>query len=99
MTHPELGCARGEQVDFYRPNCGACRSLHPKLEQLATEYSDRLVVLKVDTRLDEGVFAMSKRLAVEKVPYFQVGSLTPRALSITVLVTTWNRVPSLRGTM
>ena len=65
-------------MDFYRPNCGACRSLHPKLEQLATEYSDRMVLLKVDTRLDEGVFAMSKRLAVEKVPYFQVGPPTSR---------------------
>jgi thiol-disulfide isomerase/thioredoxin len=73
VTHLQLGCVRGEQVGFYRPNCGACRSLHPKLEQLATEYSDRLVLLKVDTRLDEGVFAMSKRLSVEKVPYFQVG--------------------------
>lgn len=60
-------------LDFYRPNCSACRALHPKLEQLAAEYSDHMVLVKVDTRLDEAVYAMSQRMGVEKVPYFQVG--------------------------
>lgn len=83
-------------VDFYRPNCGACRSLHPKLEQLATEYSDRMVLLKVDTRLDEGVFAMSKRLAVEKVPYFQVyAPATGHVASFSITLSKINKLRSV----
>ncbi|BFF93861.1 thioredoxin-2 [Drosophila madeirensis] len=35
-------------VDFYATWCGPCKMIAPKLVELATQYADNVVVLKVD---------------------------------------------------
>jgi thioredoxin 1 len=70
-------------VDFWAPWCGPCKMVAPTLDKLAKEYSDRLVIAKVNT--DEnpewagrfGVQGIPTMLLVAggKVVHRQVGAL------------------------
>jgi thioredoxin 1 len=70
-------------VDFWAPWCGPCRLVGPILEKVAKEYSDKLVVAKVNT--DEnpewatkyGVQGIPTMLLISggKIVHRQVGAL------------------------
>jgi len=42
-------------VDFWAPWCGPCRALAPTVERVATQYSGRVKVGKVNTDENEGL--------------------------------------------
>lgn len=52
-------------VDFYAPWCGPCRMLAPIIEDIATEYGERLNVVKVD--VDESP-ATAQQFGVMSIP-------------------------------
>jgi len=70
-------------VDFWAPWCGPCKMVAPILDKLATEYSGKVVIAKVNTDEDSewankfGVQGIPTMLFVAsgKVVHRQVGAL------------------------
>lgn len=52
-------------IDFYAEWCGPCRRLRPRLEQLASEYSDDIVIYSIDA---EKAMALSKFMDIRAYP-------------------------------
>jgi thiol-disulfide isomerase/thioredoxin len=57
-------------LDFYAPSCLGCRSLWPKLKQIAEANPDVLVVT-VDTS-QRALGDMAAKLGADRLPYFQL---------------------------
>jgi len=52
-------------VDFWADWCGPCKALAPTLDDIAEEYADQLLVVKVDVVANE---ATARRLSVQSIP-------------------------------
>jgi thioredoxin 1 len=52
-------------IDFYASWCAPCRQLSPIVEELAKEYSGRIVVYKVDTDKEK---ALAQKLGISGLP-------------------------------
>lgn len=78
----------GVVVDFFAPSCNACKSMWPKLKQLASQ-NQEIVFAKVDTSKKE-LSAMAEGLNVPKLPWFLIfqGSAGDLRSSFTANLTT-----------
>ncbi len=54
-------------IDFYADWCGPCKTAAPILEEIATEYKDKIVVYKVDTQVEQELSAV---FGVKGIPAF-----------------------------
>jgi thioredoxin len=52
-------------IDFYADWCGPCKMVAPVLEELAKEYSGKLVVYKVDTENEQELAAV---FGIQSIP-------------------------------
>jgi thioredoxin len=52
-------------IDFYASWCGPCRVLSPKVEEIAKEYSGKIVVYKVDTDEEQ---ALAQSMGISSLP-------------------------------
>lgn len=52
-------------IDFYADWCGPCRKVSPIVEELANEYSGKIVVYKVDTEVER---ELSQNLGIQSLP-------------------------------
>jgi thioredoxin len=52
-------------IDFYASWCGPCRTLSPKVEEIAKEYSGKIIVYKVDTDAEQ---MLAQSLGISSLP-------------------------------
>ena len=52
-------------VDFYADWCSMCRHLHPVLDEIADDWSDRLKVVKVDVEKNP---SLAERFGIRNIP-------------------------------
>jgi thioredoxin 1 len=60
-------------VDFYADWCGPCKMIAPTLEELATDFADRLTVVKVDV---DDALSIASEYGIQSIPtlmFFQDG--------------------------
>jgi thioredoxin 1 len=60
-------------VDFYAPWCGPCQKMKPYLDEIATEMSDSVIVIRIDVDKNP---TLAKQLQIEALPtlYIYKGS-------------------------
>ena len=52
-------------VDFYAEWCGPCKAIAPVLEELSIEYSDKLIIYKIDTDKEPD---LSSLFGIQSIP-------------------------------
>jgi thioredoxin 1 len=52
-------------IDFYADWCGPCKAIAPVLEELSIDYSDRLIIYKIDTDKE---IELSSLFGIQSIP-------------------------------
>jgi thioredoxin 1 len=69
-------------VDFWAPWCGPCRMLSPIIDEIATEYADKVKVCKLNT--DENI-DLSAKFQITSIPaliFFKNGSQVEKIVGL-----------------
>jgi thioredoxin len=65
-------------VDFYADWCTPCKMMGPVIDEIATEYGERLVVGKVDVDADPSIGMRYGVMGIPTLGYFRDGKLVDR---------------------
>jgi thioredoxin 1 len=65
-------------VDFYADWCTPCKMMGPVIDEIATQYGERLVVGKVDVDADPSIAMRYGVMGIPTLGYFRDGKLVDR---------------------
>ena len=65
-------------VDFYADWCGPCKMMAPVIDQIATEYGDRLTVGKLDVDAEQSIAVRYGVMGIPTLGFFREGKLVDR---------------------
>lgn len=66
---------RAVLVDFWAEWCGPCRAVSPILDQIATEHSDKLDIVKLNVDENPGLAMKYQITAIPAMKVFQAGEV------------------------
>ncbi|MCR6652728.1 MAG: thioredoxin [Cellvibrionaceae bacterium] len=83
--------SRSVLVDFYADWCGPCRAQAPILEVLASEYADRVDIVKLDVDQDGAIAGQYNVRSIPTLILFKDG----KAVNVQVGVNTANQLKAI----
>ena len=73
-----LGSELPVLIDFYADWCGPCRMMGPVVEEIASEYGEKLVVGKLDVDAAQGIAIRYGIMSIPTLGFFRDGKLVDR---------------------
>ena len=70
-------------VDFWAPWCGPCKMLAPTIEELASDYDDRVRVGKMNTDENPQTASQHQISAIPTVMLFKGGNVVEKFVGVT----------------
>jgi thioredoxin 1 len=82
-------------VDFWAEWCGPCHKLNPILEDLATEYADRLRIVKLDADANPETVRAYNVLAMPTLTVFRKGEVIGQLVGMRAKFTLRNELDEI----
>jgi len=70
-------------VDFWAPWCGPCKMMMPTIEEIASDYSGRVRVGKLNTDENPGIASASSISAIPTVKLYKNGEVVETFVGVT----------------
>ena len=75
-------CTNAVVADFYATWCGPCRALAPRLDQLSSNYVDRIKFVKINVDESPGIAQNFSVSAIPTLIFFKDGKVADRVTGL-----------------
>ncbi|MDR1810451.1 MAG: thioredoxin [Prevotella sp.] len=78
-----LGSDKPVVIDFWAEWCGPCRMVGPVIDELATEYADKVIIGKVDVDNNDDVTTQYGIRNIPTILFFKGGQIVDKQVGAT----------------